>query len=162
MTAEERHLLQEIIAGLRLVERRWSEVEDVRVQLPRVLVHGDFLPHNMRVMVHGGKPCLFPFDWALAGWGAPVIDLAQSPIASDAFSASPDIAAYWSVVREHWPEVHFADIQKLANYATISQCLSAVHRDAPHLATAGHQKSMDNMHYYRETLEHTAQALGWE
>jgi hypothetical protein len=159
--ADESRLLQDIIGWLKRVEGRWSEVEDACGRVPRVLLHGDFLPHNMRVASRDGRVCLLPFDWALAGWGSPAIDLAQSLVHSDQFSAGPDIEAYWSVVRRHWPVVRFEDVCRLAHFATIFQCLSALHRDAPYLASTWPEESIQNMYFYRETLERTLIDLDW-
>ncbi len=162
MSSKDRGVLREIIALLRLVERRWPDLEDASRVLPRVLLHGDFLPHNLRIALHGGRICLLAFDWALAGWGSPVIDLAQSPIPSDQFSGNPDIEAYWSVIRQHWSDVRLDEVRRLAHAATIFQCSSALRSDAPCLVSAWPQESLRNMTYYRDTLQQTLRDLSWQ
>jgi hypothetical protein len=47
----------------------------------------------------------------MAGWGVPAIDLAQDTLRS----VSPDLCAYWLVVRHSWPHLDLEDIRRLAD-----------------------------------------------
>ena len=52
---------------------------------------------------------MIALDWENAGYGSPVVDLAQSPDIESLpdLAASPDLDSYHSVVREHWKTLDF-------------------------------------------------------
>jgi hypothetical protein len=57
------------------VEKRWEEVVSLVEALPRVFVHGDFSPPNLRLHRCDGCTTMIALDWGSAGWGPPAVDL---------------------------------------------------------------------------------------
>jgi hypothetical protein len=118
--------LNAIDRQLDVLEERWELVEQRCAAMPRTVVHGDFVPKNLHVRSNACAPALLCFDWACGGWGSPAVDLAQAPSSSDRFSASPDLAAYWSVVRDHWPTYSLRSIEEWANIGSMFRALASM------------------------------------
>src|SRR2546422_2228308 len=97
------------------LDEHWGRLERDCSGLPPTLIHGDFNGKNLRIQTAPSGPQLVAFDWADAGLAVPAVDLAQVATPSFRMSASPDLATYWSVVRESWPTCDHADIKRLAN-----------------------------------------------
>ena len=97
------------------IEARWADVEAGCAGVPATLVHGDFQPKNVFVRSNGGEPHVFPIDWEMAGWGLPPVDLTRI-----------DVAAYWRVVREAWPDVDFATVERLARFGRVLEAVASV------------------------------------
>src|SRR3989441_13151201 len=76
-------------------------------------------------------------------------------------SASPDLATYWSVVRESWPECDHADIQRLANCGAVFRALAVITWDANHLAEAWADAFLPNLQIYQAELVRALDHLGW-
>jgi aminoglycoside phosphotransferase (APT) family kinase protein len=85
------------------VEACWREIEHACAPLPSALVHGDFAERNVRVRSAGHEPCLLAFDWEVAGWGLPLVDLVDV-----------DVAAYAEAVRADWPGTDRAALERCA------------------------------------------------
>jgi phosphotransferase family enzyme len=122
-TAGDVALLESMVLALDDVERHWPCVEQACSGAPLTLVHGDFRPRNANVKNDGVRTELYPFDWELAGWGLPAADLTQI-----------DLAAYWSVVRDSWPDVQFDDVRRWAEVGSVFQLLAACDWESMRLA----------------------------
>jgi aminoglycoside phosphotransferase (APT) family kinase protein len=101
---------------------RWDQVVAVCNCVPRTLVHGDLATKNVRLRRSRTGTDLVAFDWEMAGWGIPAIDLAQDTL----HSVSPDLSAYWSVVRHAWPHLDREDIRRLADLGGVFRLLVAM------------------------------------
>lgn len=108
--------LQAIVCQCDVLESHWDQVEEVCEGIPQTLVHGDFVIKNLRVRSNQAGMVLLPFDWGETGWGVPAIDLIDV-----------DVAAYWSVVHDHWPWLDVQTIQRLAIVGKIFRCLDAIY-----------------------------------
>src|SRR5207249_11000770 len=82
------------------LDEHWGRLERDCSGLPPTLIHGDFNGKNLRVQTAPSGPRIVAFDWADAGLAVPAVDLAQVATPSFRMSASPDLAAYGSAVRE--------------------------------------------------------------
>jgi aminoglycoside phosphotransferase (APT) family kinase protein len=122
-TAGEIAVLESMVSALDDVERHWPCLERACSGAPPTLVHGDFRPKNAKVKNDGVRTELYPFDWELAGWGLPAVDLTQI-----------DLAAYWSVVRDPWPHVQFDDVRRWAEVGCVLQLLAACDWESVRLA----------------------------
>jgi hypothetical protein len=123
LTLRDIAVLEEIVALDDLLELQWGQVEKCCEGMPMTLVHGDFRPKN--AYLRNGPPGLhlFPIDWETAGWGVPSADLTRV-----------DIAAYWSVVREWWPNLVMQSIERLANVGQVFRSLAAIDWESVSLA----------------------------
>lgn len=154
-------VLEAIVDDYARVEQHQPWIDGVLAGLPRALVHGDFVARNLHVRVDRHGLVLLPFDWQDAGWGTPVLDLAQAPLPSTGFAGNPAIPSYWWAVRDHWPWFDLPTLQELANLATLFRCLAAISWDAPGLGRWG-PKVGERMGYYQAALAHVLQRAGWE
>jgi Phosphotransferase enzyme family len=161
LNADDHTVLETILSQCAILESRWDEVERLCEGMPCAVVHGDFAEKNIRIRTDGGGITILPFDWGNAGWGVPAIDLAQSPLPSFGFTGNPDIFAYWTVVRDHWPGLELKTIKQWANLATILRALVAINWDALSLAYEWVERPMIWMRLYREAMEYAMQAVGW-
>jgi len=143
------------------LDEHWGRLERDCSGLPPTLIHGDFNGKNLRIQTAPSGPQLVAFDWADAGLAVPAVDLAQVATPSFRMSASPDLATYWSVVRESWPECDHADIQRLANCGAVFRALAVITWDANHLAEAWADAFLPNLQIYQAELVRALDHLGW-
>jgi Ser/Thr protein kinase RdoA (MazF antagonist) len=115
--------LETVVSALDDVERNWPCLESACSGAPPTLVHCDFRPKNAKVKSDGVRTELYPFDWETAGWGLPAPDLTQI-----------DLAAYWSVVGEAWPDVQLDDVRRWAEVGCVFQLLAACDWESVRLA----------------------------
>ena len=162
LQADDREVLQNIVSQCEALESRWHKVEEFCAGFPRTLVHGDFTGKNLRVRAGHAGIDLLPFDWEKAGWGVPTTDLAQSGSwGLGGFSANPDLATYWLVVRDHWPSFDLQTIQRLANCGKTFRCLAAINWRAQSLAYPGVEWVVGDMRIYHAELSDAIQAATW-
>jgi aminoglycoside phosphotransferase (APT) family kinase protein len=68
-------MAEQILLDLAGIEARWGSIEEICRDSPSTLVHGDLAPKNLRFRMKDGKVSVLPFDWEIAGWGVPAVDL---------------------------------------------------------------------------------------
>ena len=100
---EARPMLDGVLGALAAVAACWPEIERACAPIPSALVHGDFAERNVRVRAAGGEPHLLAFDWEVAGWGLPLVDLVDV-----------DVDAYAEAVRADWPDTGRAALERWA------------------------------------------------
>jgi len=115
--------LERLVEDLDALERDWTAIERACSEVPATLVHGDFRPRNAYLRSDGTRLNLFPIDWEHAGWGVPAVDLTRI-----------DLPTYWTTVREFWPDVRLADVQRLGRVGQIFRRLAAIRWMSPQLA----------------------------
>lgn len=152
LTGNDIMILRKILAQYELLESRWGEVKALCDNIPKTLVHGDFVAKNMYVRTSEEGVRVFPFDWEMAGWGAMIADLAQSPPSSTRFSANPDITVYWAMVRDFWPGVELQTLRYLAKFGTLFRLLVSIEWAAQSLAYEWIQGTMSRMNVYESRL----------
>lgn len=121
-----RWVLDAACVELTRLHDRWAELERGCEAMPLTVVHGDFVPKNLRVRQDAAGAALLCFDWGCAGRGAPAVDLAQAPPSSPRFAASPDLGSYWRVVRDAWPECDWATVRRWAAIGNVFRALAAL------------------------------------
>jgi aminoglycoside phosphotransferase (APT) family kinase protein len=110
------HEREALAYGVRVcdeVEGSWSDVVAFASSLPRVFVHGDFSPLNLRVRPLDRGEVVVPLDWEKAGWGTPAVDLAWV-----------DMDAYRAVARDIVPSMALLDPQRIRACADLFRVLS--------------------------------------
>jgi len=169
LKADDLVVLENIVSQCEILEACWSQVEGFCEGLPRTLIHGDFTGKNLRVRTGRAGIAFLPFDWEMAGWGVPAVDLAQSArfgrgdflATRGGFSANPDVATYYSVVREHWPSLDLQTIQQLANCGKMFRSLAAIDWEARGLSYERVEWVVRDMRIYQAELADAIQAAIW-
>ncbi len=133
--------LEAIVGWCDLLESHWDQVAEFCNGIPRTLVHGDFAAKNLRVRSSHDEMVLLPFDWGHAGWAVPASDLKRV-----------DVAAYWSVVRGHWPWLGVQEIQRLAVFGKIFHCLDAIYWELLSFKYEWLKIPISNMRIYESRL----------
>src|SRR5439155_19469965 len=154
-------VLDRLLDQFDALDEPWGRLERDCSGLPPTLIHGDFNGKNLRVQTAPSGPRVVAFDWADAGLAVPAVDLAQVATPSFRMSASPDLAAYRSVVHERWPECDQADIERLANCGAVFRALAVITWDANHLAEAWADAFLPNLQIYQAELVRALDHLGW-
>jgi hypothetical protein len=161
----DRAILESIVSQCDLLKGHWRKVEQSCKLVPRTVVHGDFVPKNLRVRRGSAGIVLLPFDWENAGWGLPTIDLATAGLArstgnSAASSECPEISAYRSAVCQFWPQ--FGG-DTLANLGMIFRLINAVEWASAGLAGersgGAMARSLAQFRFYEGQIAGAIQAL---
>ena len=139
--------LKAIITDCNGLESYWDEIDRLCERMPRTLVHGDFAEKNLRVRLLGAQETLHVMDWEKAGWGIPGADLAECV----AYQLNADVTAYWSVVRDCWPQFEWADVCQLAQLGTLFRSIDAlVWMNRAFVKWAGSRSAGDSARWYGE------------
>jgi len=151
LTPEGRPVLHRMLALFDAIERRWSDIEAACEAMPRALVHGDFAERNVRVRREGASLALVAFDWEVAGWGLPGVDLRDV-----------DLAAYRADVRARWPELDPPASERLVAMGDLLRGgIAAAHWASESLATTWVEGAVGNLAIYHERMLQALDALGW-
>ena len=142
------------------IARDWDRLEAVCEGAPRTLVHGDFNAKNLRMKSENGHPTIVVFDWEGAGWGVPAADLAQAAQFSR-LSASPDIATYWSIIRERWPDTTPERLERLAHCGSVFRALAGLSWELPNLASDWAHSCVTDLQVYVSELDDALDRIGW-
>jgi ATP-binding cassette, subfamily B, bacterial len=167
--SEERRLAEQILLDLAGIEARWESIEEICRDSPSTLVHGDLVPRNLRFRMKDGKVLVLPFDWEIAGWGVPAVDLevlrGSGQWGQVGFGlAGPDdsaVHAYVSAVRATWPQMDVERIQRLASIGYVFRLLASVHWAAQGLRYEWIKRSWRYLTHYESDLR-TVATRGWE
>jgi aminoglycoside phosphotransferase (APT) family kinase protein len=163
--AEDRAVLEAVLSYCRLIEARWSEVDDFYRQMPSTLIHGDFAGRNIRyrpAATGSAVVTLWPFDWEDAAWGPPALDLIRSSPRSICSAANPDVDTYVSIVRDRWPQMNVDSVRRLGGFGKIFWYVLALSLDAAALSDEWVEQPMQNLRLYRAPLAHALRAVGWQ
>jgi energy-coupling factor transporter ATP-binding protein EcfA2 len=151
--------LEEVLARLAELDAHWNRLEEACHGAPETLVHGDFNGKNLRMRPEGTGAAILVFDWEDAGWGIPAIDLAQQEVPSSSLSANPDIATYWSTVRERWPNASAEAWRRLAACGTVFRGLAALYWESFNLETEWASRFVSNIRLYDAEMAHALARL---
>jgi Ser/Thr protein kinase RdoA (MazF antagonist) len=73
--ASERETIERLARRLGMIAREWERLEPSISVLPSGIVHGDFVPNNLRVLKRHGSRFLGVLDWETSGWGTTAPDV---------------------------------------------------------------------------------------
>ena len=121
LSPSDREVLSAILTSLDEVEAAWQRVEGVCARLPRTLVHGDFVPKNVRVRERLGRIDLVAFDWETAGIAPPVVDIALLR------GTQADQRKYLAIVNDVWPDLRANDVEQMALIGDVFWLLHAIY-----------------------------------
>jgi hypothetical protein len=146
--AEDIKVLKAILSCCDTLSSHWVSIERACDGLPRTLVHGDFVPKNVRVRSSAGEPTLVILDWETAGYGIPAPDLLRL-----------DMPAYCSSVRTAWPHLDLPALLRLARLGRLFRELAAVHWESTWLAYPWVEQPMARMAKYASRLAESLRAV---
>jgi len=135
-------LLKSIISHLQYIRHRWDIICKLYEQMPKGFIHGDFTAKNLRVRSDNHRSALFVFDWELAGWGLPGIDM---------WRLGPE--DYWLRVRNHWNNIALENIVQLSNLGKLLRCVNAIEWASHSLRSNWLASTIRNMQSYKVRLD---------
>lgn len=157
----DRDVLLDILSLYEQLEAGWQKIASVCRTLPDTLVHGDFVGRNMCLRPGPHGLAIRVYDWEWAGWGSPVVDLAQTPPGITRFSTDPDIHSYWEAVQGKWATVDLDSLECLGQAGTILRLLAAIGWVAGGLAYSWIRRTMIYLSIYLSRLSRAVAAAGW-
>ena len=150
LAARERRILANISRMCDAVESRWPGVEQACDLYPRVLVHNDFTGRNVRIRGDGPAPAVLAFDWELAGWGLPPIDVLET-----------DRDEYWLHVRRHWKSIDRGSFERTFWIAMLLRNLAAIHWESLMISAEYWEGPIRNVDRYLKSMTHARCQLAW-
>src|SRR5438094_963170 len=160
-SAEDVAFLDVLVARFNELDEDWERLARACTGLPPTLIHGDFNAKNLRAQASPQGAQHAAFDWEDAGRAVPGIDLAQAVDPSCRIAASPDLATYWAVVRERWPNCDQTDIERLATCGAVWRALAVITWDGHHLTRPWADAFLPNLRMYEAELTHALDRFGW-
>ncbi len=151
LSADDVLVLNSILSHCASLESHWSQVEGICNVMPQTLVHGDFSAKNVRIRQgqHGLE--LLPLDWDAAGWGVAAADVSQV-----------DVVLYWSIIRQHWPNLSLDAVKRFANVGRMFWALEPVTGEAESLASDWVRNVMRKMVAYEAQIADALETTGWQ
>lgn len=154
LSREDRLVLDSIASSLDLVGERWADVEAACAAAPRGLVHGDFVPKNVRVRHSRGGAEIVAFDWETAGLASPAVDIGLLP-------ERDSLRRYHELVGEAWPELNWAGLERLARTGRLLRLLNCVHWEARSFLYPWIEHTMRRMRAYEQALREALDPSAW-
>ena len=155
LSPPDRAVLHSIASQLELVRERWEDVEAVCAAAPRGIVHGDFVPKNVRARPGRGGLELVAFDWETAGVASPAADLGLLPEEGDS------LRLYHALVSGTWPDLGWEEVQRLARTGRLLRLLNCVHWEARSFLYPWIEHTMRRMRAYERALYEATDPSTW-
>ncbi len=155
LRADDKGLLRAVVTTCELIESRWDTVEAICSNLPRTLVHGDFVARNLRLRPGASGPVIVTFDWEYAGFGVPAADVYML-----ALEAGPeDLLRYRSTVSGYAHGLLDEELEALVRVGSGFRLISSVDWVTPHLRYASPERATSNLRYYGPPLREWGESL---
>jgi Phosphotransferase enzyme family len=148
-------ILRSIASHLEVTGDHWDDVEAACAAAPRGLVHGDFVPKNVRVRMGRDGLEIVAFDWEWAGLASPAADLGLLP------EDGESLRRYHELVSEAWPELSWPDVQRLARMGRLLRLLNCVHWEGGSFRFQWIEHSVRRMRAYEHALREHVESRGW-
>ena len=152
-------LLRTVVRQYDDIEMHWEELERFFKEMPRTLVHGDFVIKNIRIRPGTSGSELLVFDWEMSGWGVPATDLSAVGLC-----VRPDLETYGAVLRQDWPHLNTHDIRQLADYGNLLRLLDKIYWVMISMRGDTYEyllKPLLTIRKYESQLTPTMQTLNW-
>lgn len=133
-----------ILQDLEAIDTVWPELEAASLPLNDGLVHGDFVPKNVRVMRRSGSETLVAFDWGTSGWGPPGTDLSEF----DGRDMRDGLAAYLSRIGGTHPGIALADVVRAGAAGFVLRLIRAICWEAENLRYGRTEHALESLPVY--------------
>jgi hypothetical protein len=143
-------LLEAMVAHCDYLTLNWEQLACVCEEMPKTLVHGDFITKNVGVRTTQDGITVLPFDWEKAGWGSPAEDISRV-----------DIPTYWDTVQDLWPELDLQSFKRLANVGKVFRCLVYLDWIVPQLGEKTIEQPMHHLRPCETWLADLIQTVPW-
>jgi thiamine kinase-like enzyme len=144
--------LDRILRWLHRAEERWHEFEAACADSPESLVHGDFLPKNVRIRRRRGRLELVAFDWETSGWATPAADLALLP------GGRAQLRAYHRRIREAGSGLRGSDLARLRALGRLYRLINSVYWETRSFEYDWIVRAMRHMELYESRLKEAVEA----
>jgi ATP-binding cassette, subfamily B, bacterial len=152
---DDRSTLKAVLSVCDLVESRWRAVEAMCADLPRTLVHGDFVDRNLRLRRDDTGPAIVAFDWECSGFGVPAADVYR--FAVDATPAS--LSYYRSTTSEYTRGGDEDEMRALLHVGKGYQLLASVDWATAYLRHPWVERAMATLRCYERPLREWAEEV---
>ncbi len=160
LDVHESELLRTCVARCDLMQARWEELERFFEDWPRALVHGDFVIKNLRIRSGERGLELLVFDWEMAGWGVPAVDLAQAL----GKTATPDLDTYGAALSKCHARVTSGGLARLAAYGSLLRLVDKVYWEALGMQWPAYEllaRPLTTLRGYAPQLAAALRAVNW-
>jgi len=124
-TSDDRRILLATLRALSELEERWDKIGTWCNAMPHTLVHGDFVAKNCRIRKAGTPDLeLAVFDWEMAGWGVPAVDLARNAFRVDELALDREM--YAEAMRDAWPGLGQLELEHAVRIGDAQRVTAAV------------------------------------
>jgi hypothetical protein len=144
-----------LLDHLEVIENGWTHVEQACSGVPQTLVHGDFVPKNVRVRGSGDDTRLLAVDWETAGAAPPAADIAMIP--GDRMGRR----AYFEMLKVAWRNLAWEDVERLHRIGRIFRLLHAVQWESRSFKHAWIERAQRKMLHYQRALHDLVQDGLW-
>lgn len=148
-------VLRAVASHVEVVVEGWDEIEAACAVAPLGVVHGDFVPKNVRVRDGRRGPELVAFDWETAGAASPAADIALLP------QEGSSLRDYHGLARAVWPDLSWGDAQELARAGRLLRLLHAVQWELRSFRHAWIERALRNMRSYEKYLREVVEEGAW-
>ena len=155
LTTDDIALMKKVVSVCDILETHWDQIARFCEQAPSTLAHGGFQPKNIHILYDQNEIILFPVDWEMAGWGVPAADLAT---AHRFPTPLVDLTVYHSMVKNHWPNLNFSTLEKLAGVGRVFCQVAAIDWASMSLEYPWPEKAITSLEIYHEGLSESIQA----
>jgi aminoglycoside phosphotransferase (APT) family kinase protein len=159
---DHRPLLEGVIARFDGLEAAWRSFEEICGDFPRTLVHGDLSAKNVRVRPAATRLDVVAFDWEMAGWGAPALDLARAELDAQGSLVAPDLETYASAADSAWSRQGARRLRALADVGSIFRVVSLIDWMTWRFVPGMSGRAIAQLTLYDEMLRRVSAERAWE
>ncbi len=137
----QRRIFSQLAQECERVVQGWKSIEELCGRFPHTLVHGDFVPKNLRICHSEFGNSLGVFDWGSSGWGAPATDLVRV-----------DLETYRQALGDSASDSG-RHLKALRDLGLLYRCVAAVYWELAHLRSSSFPgRSVANLAAYLEGI----------
>jgi hypothetical protein len=125
LPGEDRLLLLEIVEILDTCKKLWPELTRDIAQLPRTLVHGDFVCKNIRLGGRGDRVAVRVLDWETGGWGPQGVDFAAI-VGSLPIPVEARVGCCADLLSTSFPDLNAGTIASIARASMVFRLVTSV------------------------------------
>jgi Ser/Thr protein kinase RdoA (MazF antagonist) len=140
LDAQGARVFRAALRRLDLIEAAWPRIVEGLDDLPQSLVHGDLVRKNLRLRHAGSASSIVAFDWEMAGWGTPLVDL-----------GSIDLGAYDAVAGPFWG-ARSTMLERLADVGRLFGLIAAISWEVPYLEGPWLRRPVNRIAIYHARL----------